>query len=116
MKNVFIIFFLCISQFAFAQIPKGEIANRIVKWTAKTDTIDTSNFECIYQLNVTDPIKAETRQSYDILISGSRYSIFKDYNCYRLDSVINTMDKTKITYLEYSKISGKYRNETTDII
>ena len=116
MKNVFIIFFLCISHFAFAQIPKGEIANRIVKWTAKTDTIDTSNFECIYQLNVTDPIKAETRQSYGILISGSRYSMFKDYNCYRLDSVINTMDKTKITYLEYSKLSGKYRNETTDII
>lgn len=116
MKNVFIIFFLCISHFAFAQIPKGEIANRIVKWTAKTDTIDTSNFECIYQLNVTDPIKAETRQSYGILISGSRYSMFKDYNSYRLDSVINTMDKTKITYLEYSKISGKYRNETTDII
>lgn len=115
-KNSIITLLILICQFAFAQIPKGEIANKIVKWTAKTDTIDTSNFECIYQLNVTDPIKAETRQSYGILISGSRYSIFKDYNCYRLDSVINTMDKTKITYLEYSKISGKYRNETTDII
>lgn len=49
-KNSIITLLILISQFAFAQIPKGEIANRIVKWTAKTDTIDTSNFECIYQL------------------------------------------------------------------
>lgn len=109
MKTLFLsILYFFISVSCFAQGgPIGAMANKLAK-SSKEDTIDISEFECIYQYKVTDPIKDETREYYKILISGNKLSKYMDYSIYRTDSVINLMDKSKLTLGEYSKISNTY--------
>lgn len=107
---------LFIAMSGFAQGgPIGAEANKFGKF-AELDTIDTSNFECIYNYKVTDPIKDETREYYKIFISGNKLSKYMDYGVYRTDSVVDSMDKTKITSGEYAKISNKFNEGGLDFI
>lgn len=116
MKTLFFsVLFLFIAMSGFAQGPKGAAANKLGGF-AELDTIDTSNFECIYHYKVTDPIKDATREYYKILISGNKLSKYMDYGIYRTDSVLDSMDKTKITFGEYVKISNRFNDGGLDFI
>lgn len=83
------------------------MANQIVK-LSKDSTLDVSRVECIYQYIVSDPVLERSEEWYDILQLGSLWSKYMDYNEFRTDSVLNTLDRKKLTVEEYTNLYNLY--------
>lgn len=83
------------------------MANQVVK-LSKDSTLDVSRVECIYQHIVSDPVLERSEEWYDILQLGSLWSKYMDYNEFRTDSVLNTLDRKKLTVEEYTNLYNLY--------
>lgn len=82
---------------------------RYVKF-ADIDTIGKAKIEVIFQYDVTDIVKKESKTTYDILQVGHNISKFYNYNTFKQDSVVMTMNRHKISRMEATKLSNKYRS------
>ncbi len=102
-----VLFFLC-AVFAFqaASAQNGNL-NRICKLPA-TKKIDVSEFECIYDYWVQDTVLERWNKREMILLVGKKWNKYMNYNYFRLDSVISTKDKSKLTVGQYESIKKEY--------
>lgn len=92
-----------------AQLLVGDVSFSSKKIELKKDTIlDHSRLECIYYHLSVDSELNQIREPYEILLIGKRLSRYGNYNRFRIDSVLNHIDKTTVTYKDYSEITYKY--------
>lgn len=72
------------------------------------EILDNSKFECIYQYTVMDTELQYSKEMYRMLQIGDKYAKFSDYGCYRMDSVLASIDKSKLTLYEFTRIFNTY--------
>uniref|UniRef100_UPI00359C6B78 GLPGLI family protein n=1 Tax=Bacteroides thetaiotaomicron TaxID=818 RepID=UPI00359C6B78 len=72
------------------------------------EILDVSKLECIYQYTIMDTELQDSKEMYRILQIGEKYVKFLDYGCYRMDSVLNHIDKAKLTLHEFTRIFNTY--------
>lgn len=70
--------------------------------------VDTCLFECIYHHIAIDPtLDYQQREEYNILQIGREVCKYGGYSKYRVDSVLNYIDKERITTKEYTELVAK---------
>lgn len=82
---------------------EGEAGNRITK-LGKSEVIDHSALDVVYQHIIKAPTYSEPRSIYEIMEVGKNIIKYGGYSNYRLDSVISTMDSTKITNNDFVRL------------
>ena len=87
---------------------EGEAGNRITK-LGKSEVIDHSALDVVYQHIIKAPTYSEPRSIYEIMEVGKNIIKYDGYSNYRLDSVISTMDSTKITNNDFGRLYARWR-------
>ena len=75
----------------------------------KSQIVDNSFMECIYEHSIYDPISDETEINDWILEIGRKASRYGSYNSYRRDSIFATDYNMQPTVSEYRKVYEKLR-------
>ena len=83
---------------AYSQVNRPGLVN-----LGKTQTVDTSFLECVYEHCTHDPILNETRIDDEILEIGRKASRYGSYPKYIRDSIIATDYPTGICKDDYDK-------------
>jgi len=104
MKNLLSLLLPFFSIIVQAQDPyDGAYGKQLCQFPKET-ILEQPQVELIYDYIASDPEINTSREEYRILLIGREYALFKDYNQYRLDSVFQHRDKSKITNKEYHDI------------
>ena len=75
---------------------------------AKEVWVDTCIMECIYQHIAIDPeLNNQQKEEYCILQIGKQFCKYGGYSKYQVDSVLNYIDKSKLTIKEYTELVAK---------
>lgn len=108
MKYFFIFICLLSGYIAQAQTSLTE-ESQLMSHRQKMQELDKGEIEVIYEHMVTDPVKDEfDAGNHLILQAGNQYSKFYLYCKYQADSVKNTRDQEKLTFLESYNINKEY--------
>ncbi|MFG6384871.1 MAG: GLPGLI family protein [Muribaculaceae bacterium] len=110
MKQVILMFFILSIFTASGQLMVGSKGLEPLTPT-KRDLLDKSYIECIYSHSVFDPKRDETRELFDILEVGKKYSSYSNYGAYKVDSLIETTYAVKLTRNDFFRIS--HENDAT---
>ena len=111
MKQITILLSLLVISVANAQsnydpVNDGEYGKQIAQ-LPKEIILEEPQMECIYRYLASDPVINESREEDQILAVGKKYTLYKNYNQYRLDSVFQHLDISKITNKQYYDIKYK---------
>lgn len=80
------------------------------------EQLDTSVLECVYLHTTYDPVLKQTEAVYEILQVGNKHSCYWDYGYYRIDSVVSTMETSRITNGALGKIYAQYHPRELDFL
>lgn len=70
--------------------------------------LDISDMECVYRHSAYDPVMDKSEVRRWILQISPKFSVYKSYGQYRVDSVKKVDYNNRITYNEYWKICSQY--------
>jgi len=112
MKQITILLSLLVISVANAQsnydpVYDGEYGKQIAK-LPKEIILEEPLMEYIYYYLVSDPEINKSEDEYKILLVGRDYTLYKEYNRYRLDSLLQHRDISKVTNKEYRDLFWKY--------
>ena len=107
-----VILFLFNCLVSVGQSQSGESKNRLLSFPPEV-VKDTSRLECIYDYQVKDTILKSWYRSEMVLLHGKHYSAYMDYQTYRYDSILATVDKTKLTWGESNRLQKAHGIFTT---
>lgn len=82
----------------------------------KTNIVDTSVMECVYEHFVHDPVLDKTKIKDYILEIGKNASRYGVYGTYRRDSIVATDYPDGITFGDYMLLSQKYDSRLNEIL
>lgn len=109
-------FLLCFCLSTNAQsVYDGDYGRRICELPKET-ILEQPITEYIYKYLSSDPEINESREEYKILLLGRKYTLYKDYNRYRLDSLFQHRDKSKVTNKEYHEQFWKFPSKSSYIL
>lgn len=111
MKYLLFILFIIAYPFSFCQAQTNEYAKM-----AKQEKLGTTNWTCVYEHKVYDPVMNKTEIYRQILQSSDAISLYHDYSDYQIDSVVNLHDRNKVTIKDASSIYSKYRKNAKKCI
>lgn len=74
----------------------------------KSERIDISKMNIIYSHSIVDPVLSTEREEYEIMQIGDKYIKYDDYNRFRVDSVMLSVDSTSITFMEHGEIYNRF--------
>lgn len=104
MKNLLSLLLPFFSIIVQAQDPyDGAYGKQLCQFPKET-ILEQPQVELIFDYIASDPEINTSREEYRILLIGREYALFKDYNQYRLDSLFQHRDKSKITNKDYHDI------------
>lgn len=113
-KIVVSFLFLLLAQLCPAQYIVGGYGNGPARIT-ETETLDTSELQCVYYHYIYDPEIDYFEELYEILQIGSRYSKYGSYGSYKVDSIVKATERV-ISADEYVAWLRKHKTAPNYII
>lgn len=116
MRYYIFILSVTISLIALAQDPyDGPYGKKIARLPKET-ILEQPQMELIYYYIISDPEINESREEYRILLIGRNYTLFKDYDMFRVDSILQHSGRSNVTNKEYHDIYRKYPGSSPYIL